>query len=63
MKEAITALKNHKSNKASRMLDAEAICEFIVSSSIDAGEEEEDEERSTGEWKDFNYMKQESQHQ
>ena len=31
MKEAITALKNHKSNKASRMLEAEAICEFIVS--------------------------------
>ena len=52
MKEAITALKNHKSNKASRMLDAEAICEFIVSSSMDAGEEEEDEDRSTGEWQD-----------
>ena len=60
MKEAITALKNHKSNTASRMLDAEAICEFIVSSSMDAGEEEEDEDRSTGEWQDLNYIKQES---
>jgi len=60
MKEAITALKNHKSNKASHMLDAEAICEFMVSNSIDDGEEEEDEERSTSKWQELNFMNHES---
>jgi len=61
MKETIAALSVHKSNRATRMLDAEAICMFIVSSSIDdLDEDEEEEDKSTAGWRSEEIERKES---